>query len=295
MNNADQPNHNQPDANFDIPPSATENDVGQQPATQTQLEQAEEKIEKRMSAFERSMLRLTWAAVTISVLSAFIFAGQLYEMWAGGTQTDKLVNYAKTQSEAADAIAGASSDFTDSAYWIEQHMDDAANAMQDSVDTAERNARITTKNAQEAFRDDQRAWIGLASSPILVFNNKDPFKMEFRFVNSGKTPGVFCRQGIGYDVSEKFLMGTPSTYHPLLEDAGAVAPSGAHVITVTNSAVPEYFDAITKDKTRLLYFWSEFQYQDVYRKGLIHTTKFCVLYDFNNNQMGFCPNGNTMD
>jgi hypothetical protein len=49
-----------------------------------------------MSAFERSMLRLTRAAVIISVLTGLIFAGQLYEMITGGTQTDKLVGYAKT-------------------------------------------------------------------------------------------------------------------------------------------------------------------------------------------------------
>jgi hypothetical protein len=178
---------------------------------------------------------------------------------------------------------------------MEQHMDDAANAMQDSVDTTERNSRTATKNAQEVFRDDQRAWIGLASFSILVFNNKDPFKMEIRFVNSGKTPAVFCKEGIGYDVSEKLLMGTPSTYSPLLEDVGTVAPQGAYIIPATNPVIPQYFDSLTKDWTRLLYFWGEFQYQDVYRKGQIHTTKFCLLYDFNNKQMAFCPHGNSMD
>jgi hypothetical protein len=75
------------------PPKTAENAPAIQPATEEQLQEAEQKIEKRMSAFERSMLRLTWAAVIVSVLSALVFGGQLYEMITGGTATDKLVNY----------------------------------------------------------------------------------------------------------------------------------------------------------------------------------------------------------
>ena len=39
---------------------------------------------------------------------------------------------------AADDMSEASDNFSDSSFWMEQHTDDAANAIQDSVDTADR-------------------------------------------------------------------------------------------------------------------------------------------------------------
>src|SRR5438270_14090734 len=71
------------------------------PAIEEQLQQTERKIEERMSAFERSMLRLTRAGVFIAVLTALIFGGQLYEMRKGGSDTHDLAAAAKAQAEAA--------------------------------------------------------------------------------------------------------------------------------------------------------------------------------------------------
>ena len=83
------------------------NAVTAQPATAKQLQQAEENIENRMSAFERTTVRLTTAGVIIGVITLLIFAGQLYEMIEGGTATDKLVDYAKTQANASSDQADA--------------------------------------------------------------------------------------------------------------------------------------------------------------------------------------------
>jgi hypothetical protein len=83
-----------------------------EPATQQQLQNAEEKIEERMSAFERSMIRLTQAGVVVGIITLCIFGGQLYEMIEGGTQTDKIVTASQkiqsalttANSQNADAV-----------------------------------------------------------------------------------------------------------------------------------------------------------------------------------------------
>ena len=143
-------------------------------------------------------------------LTGIIFAGQLYEMISGGTQTDKLVDYAKTQAQAASDIAQASDDFTDSAKWMEEHTEDAANAMQDSVDAASANTRTTIRNAQNAFREEQRAWVGVGDSQLTQFESGKPIRMEIIFFNSGKTPAIKVHVVSGFNLYASPISG-PST------------------------------------------------------------------------------------
>ncbi|HWF66022.1 MAG TPA: hypothetical protein VN670_01885 [Acidobacteriaceae bacterium] len=58
-----------------------------QPATKSQLKEAEEKIDERMSAFERSTIRLTRIGLFVGILTMIIFLGQFFEMYEAGTQT----------------------------------------------------------------------------------------------------------------------------------------------------------------------------------------------------------------
>lgn len=194
MNGQDHP-PGETDAPHDPPPTAIpemRNTDPAQAATAQQLEQTETRIEERMSGFERSMIRLTTAGIIIAILTGIVFLGQLYEMISGGTQTDKLVDYAKTQAQAADEIAQASDDFTDSAKWMEEHAKDAADAMQDSVDTASENTKTIIKNAQNTTRLDQRAWVvwkGVEGTPEL----DKTWVVKTYFTNSGKTPAKNVR------------------------------------------------------------------------------------------------------
>lgn len=92
MNESNDATKNQTSSE-EIPVTRTpDSPVTEQAATERQLHDTEAKIEqqidKRMSAFERSMLRLTWAATVISILSFLVFGGQLYEMWSGGNSAE---------------------------------------------------------------------------------------------------------------------------------------------------------------------------------------------------------------
>jgi len=113
MDTKDQSTQDESQSKQITSPGAIKNSTTGQVATERQLQEAEQKIEQRMSAFERSMVRLTWAAVIISLLSGAVFSGQLYEMISGGTQTDKLVGYAKVQANASSDQADAAQQFSD--------------------------------------------------------------------------------------------------------------------------------------------------------------------------------------
>jgi hypothetical protein len=291
------------------PLNTSESPSPNQPATEQQLQEAERKIEKRMSAFERSMLRLTRAAVVISFLTAFVFAGQLYEMITGSTQTDKLIGYAQTQSTAASDIATASGDFTGSAYWMEQHMDDAATAIQDSVDTADRNTRTTIQNAQAAFRQDQRAWVGVREVESKEFAEGSIWKVTVHFVNSGKSPARNVQISAMFITSDVPLRG-PSEEHVkslVFRPAQSIAPGGSYHEQIGQEIPAEpsttsqkrgmqtlvsQYQAI-KNKQLLLYYFGILKYDDV--SGQHRETQYCILLaNPDTKEAGFCDSFNDL-
>jgi hypothetical protein len=97
--------------------------------TGQELRKAEKNIEERMTAFERSMIRLTRYGLAVTVLTGIIFAGQLYEMITGGTATDKLVQYAKTQANAGSDISDAAQEFSDTAEEINSEISESRDAL----------------------------------------------------------------------------------------------------------------------------------------------------------------------
>lgn len=172
-------------------------------------------------------------------------------------------------------------------------MDDAANAMQDSVDTADRNTKTTIRNAKESFMAEQRAWVGLGQYRIDNFNDKDPFKMSLPWVNSGKTPAVMTETGVAYSISPSRLTGPPAGHKYMFEKASAIAPAGIYVTNIANAAIPPKFAAIN-DGTLWLYFFGLFRYRDVHIQ-IVHSTTFCLYYSTMTKTMAFCDNGNDMD
>src|SRR5664279_3841873 len=99
----------------DIPFNPGEDLSPAHPATEAQLQQAEHNIEERISAFERSTLKLTRIGLFVGVVTLLIFAGQLWEMSQSGKQTDKLIVAAKALANAASDTATAARDQVDAA------------------------------------------------------------------------------------------------------------------------------------------------------------------------------------
>ena len=284
MNGEDHPHSEADVPKGQAPTSIAEgqNAMPAKPATAIQLEQTEERIEERMSAFERSMIRLTRAGIIIGIVTGVIFLGQLYEMYEGGTQTDRLVGYAQTQAQAASDISQSSEDFTDSAYWMEEHMQDAASAMQQNADATEQSLRDTEqsiRNTQNAFREEQRAWIAAVNVSIEGMEVDAIPKGKITWFNSGKT---FAKHLIGV-AHLRFLPDMVSSEKDLLEIAktGTIAQQASVTVVPPQSGTQSILLMDHKSTptekayldTLYTYLWGEVTYEDVF--GRKHTTVMC--------------------
>src|SRR5208282_5228178 len=176
---------------------------------------------------ESTNLIMAAATVVIAVFTALTF----WLVLGSSQDTQKLITAAEGQASSADEIAGAAHDFTDSAYWMEQHMDDAAKAMQDSVDTAAQNTKTTISNAQKAFHDEQRAWVGVqGTADIKGFTESEPWKVTVVFFNSGRTPARNV-QISGMYVTSPIPLSGPSTENIkqlVFQPAQSIAPQGVY-------------------------------------------------------------------
>jgi hypothetical protein len=138
------------------------------------------------------MIRLTRAGIIIGIVTGLIFAGQLYVMISGGTQTDKLVDYSKVQANAASDQADAAQQFSDTAEDINERMSEAVKQLEEAAN----NAKSSIGATQSAMRLDQRAWVvwkAISGVPTL----DKPWRIDTYLTNTGKTPAknvkVFCR------------------------------------------------------------------------------------------------------
>jgi hypothetical protein len=271
MNDSGNPEDKHPGSSQVAASDAAENSLPQQPATEQQLQTAEQNIEKRMSAFERSIVRLTWAAVAISILTALIFAGQLYEMISGGTQTDKLVNYAKTQANASSDQADAAQQFSDTAEDINGRMSDTV----DQLESAANSAKTSIQATQNALRLDQRAWLTVKTATLEkppAMNEK--LRVSIEVTNSGKTPAidaitastVITRQSLSKDDFG------PTTGSP--PSRGVVGPNVPLLLPAESSdpfSIQGQIDALKT--THAIYVIGRVFYKDVFQG--CHETDFC--------------------
>jgi hypothetical protein len=127
-------------------------------------------IEREMTGFERGTLRWAKVAVLMSALAAIFVCLQWWEMHTGGKDTSALAQAAGTQANKMKNMSEAADDFKDSAFWIEQHMDDAATSIQDSVDTADRNAQKTLrfqKQSGKAMLEEMQTQTRLSVRPYV--------------------------------------------------------------------------------------------------------------------------------
>jgi len=307
MDDKDQPGRDQPQGKEIAEARAVNNPATGQIATERQLQEAEQNIEKRMSAFERSMIRLTWAAVIISILSAAVFAGQLYEMVTGATATDKLIEYAKVQANAGSDQADAAQQFSDTAEDINSGIGGAV----DQLEAAAKNTSAAVKNAQSAFREEQRAWVGVqGTADSGGFTETEPWKIKVVFFNSGKTParsvqtsGMFITSPI--PITGPFAEQVKRlTFHP----GQSIAPQGYYRQTIGADTQAESYTKpqmegkqtlvsqykLIKEKQLFLYYFGILKYLD--NSGRHRETQFCIyLADPVTKESGICDAFNNLN
>jgi hypothetical protein len=232
------------------------------------------------------------AIVMLTVGIVFFALMQWLEMRGAGHQTDQLVDYARTQAQASKNIATASQNFSSTAEQSVAEFKKAAAESNRAADEAVKNSRIIIRNAETAFREEQRAWVGLGQYSIGNFNDKGPFKLALPWVNSGRTPAIMTDAAVAFALSPSRLAGPPPLGY-VFERASAIAPQGIYVTNITNTAIPPAFSAIN-DGTLWMYFFGQFRYHDVHSRA-VHTTTFCLYYSTVTKQMSFCESGNDMN
>jgi hypothetical protein len=260
-----------------------------QPATQQQLQNAEQKIEERMSAFERSMIRLTSAGVIVGVITLLIFSGQLYEMIEGGKQTDKLVDYAKTQSQAAKEIDQAGKDFAKSAEGINLASQISTSALQKTATYGERSIDL----ANEHFRQEERPYLWISSMEAPQFVAGDKAKWNFHFANFGRSPavGVLGRVQIvfGPGGDKKMHADLFSQIHIVNQKDGGFIPTGDQ----TNWTTAQSDEILTVEDVKYItdndagmVFFAHFEYFD--SGGRKYDSEFCK-FRLKTGAIGNCP------
>jgi hypothetical protein len=136
---------------------------------------------------------LVMAAATVAI--AF-FTWLTYEVVQSGSgDTQKLIDAANKQADAAASIGKSAKQFSDTAEATNQHIASAVGQLKAAADNAKANIGAT----QNALRLDQRAWVVVRSvGPKPEVDKEWPLYVEF--TNTGKTPArngrVVCMETV---------------------------------------------------------------------------------------------------
>jgi hypothetical protein len=160
----------------------------------------------------------------VGVLAICIYGGQLNvmkrqlgQMVSGGTQTDKLVEYAGQQAQAATNMAVAAKKFSDSASGIEANAKQAAKGIQRSAEAAKKSADIATK-----MFESQRPSIAIENTEIRHLANGKVMEYfitlkNFSNVTAYKTIIRTCGKVPGYMTESVHLPDRPTVMPPQKE------------------------------------------------------------------------------
>jgi hypothetical protein len=253
------------------------------------------------------------AAATIVYVS--YFKGSVEE---NSGQTGKLISAASVQASAATKIAKASSDFSTSANGIESHLGQAVidfqTAAKDSTNAskiAAKNAETNIRNAQESFKQEQRAWVGLQNvGPVSGLTDTEPLKAQINFFNSGRTPARNVQFSAKFMTSPTAIAEPPKEgldqllftpvqsippqggYHPIL-GADTLAQVASQSQRHGQEVLISQYKAI-KEKTLFLYFYGIVKYDDIF--GNHRETQWCIfLANPDTREMGICDAFNDLN
>jgi type II secretory pathway pseudopilin PulG len=244
-------------------------------------------------------------------------------MESSGHQTDQLILYGQSQARSASRSANAAAGFAGAAGLMQKNLGQAVTDFKIAADqsaaasqTAASNAERTLQNAQDSFREERRAWVGMAGEEITQFD-QDGIGIKITFLNTGKSPARKVRFVSFPILASIEILGPPDDAIKILRNSDAlfrqeptIAPQGAAPVVVgslggtgwandpkeASEALKILKDNFPKIQSgeMLLYVFGEMRYEDV--SGRPHTTQYCVfISDPKNKKMGICPQFNEMD
>ena len=195
-------------------------------------------------AARRTATATVWMAIFTLVLAAtsgltiWILKNQLREMHEGGIDTHALAIAADKTEKSAEKSAQAARDFADTAHDINGGILGAVGQLKAVAD----NARKSIQAAQDAFRDDQRAWVGVSKASLIQFEAGKPIKIDVLVLNTGKTPARKAHMATGFSLWDSPLSGPPPEAVQKMERllpgniAGTLPPQGEFILRLGDKA-----------------------------------------------------------
>jgi len=271
--------------------------------TQEPTAQQFEKVEQRMTDFERSTVRLTMAATIIATIAAVFVCLQWYEMHSGGVDTKALADAAGKQAEAANTLAEQAKAQTGK-------MDESLKLTGQAVNAATisaKAAKVSVEVTRTIMKVDKRAWIGLdyiTPDPLILEVGKT-FGYKAGIINTGKTPALNLRI---YSIIEPVDEGKRPNFsyvgiHPII--GGFLPPNGKAALPLNvliNVRRPEKPSAIIeqwqldlfKSKKFNIYSHGRIEYEDIF--GDHHWMTYCSYLPYPSiSSFAFCPEHNEND
>lgn len=275
------------------------------------LEDEAREAKSRDEEYKKQQLKLNKRLVWFTGVLAFVGV-------VGGAISGYQAHVAKINAAAARDNASAAKGMVEEMKRTRLQAElDSAKALstqqqvaQDSLTKSQNNFERSSREAQESFRADQRAWVGVSGAELTQFEAGKPLHLDVALLNTGKTPAHKTRECTGYVLSRVYLKEPPSeavaqcetTWKPshdlppqgrFLSRAGE-AYIGASPIDQGNAVyLSQSYDAI-KGKVQILYIFGEYEYRDL--TGRTRDTRYCLyLANPDTKTVQFCDGFNNMD
>lgn len=205
MNSDNKADDERTNSNNSAPSVVTQRDNA--PETERATAQQFQEVEERMSAFERSTVRWTRVAVSVSILAAIFICAQWYEMHSGSSDTHDLAVAAENQAAQTKLLAERALDQA-------KALDKLSRQTGRSADAA--------KTAAEIAELSERPWIKILGLKTLGNNDLIP-ALSFQGFGHGPFPHVSSRavtfqtkfsvKNVGHSVAE--ILDRHELYLPL--------------------------------------------------------------------------------
>lgn len=248
------------------------------PANESDLQKTERSMEERMSAFERSMIRLTRAGVAVAIVTGIIFLGQFYEMYRGSVDTHTLAQAAKSEADKTETISTS----------IANAVITLGNIYSNSVKSLD--------IARAEFQTAERPWVGVThvDKPTVIPGRPAVFTVTVE--NVGKTPAFISSSLIAAVVQpatkpfHPTFRSTPPGLpgggsRPILEPGMKIFPS-----TTPLRPLPAPVVNLIKDGKLILYVYGRINYKDAF--GGKHVTQYCIAATRGASGFASCPKYN---
>jgi hypothetical protein len=146
---------------------------------------------------------------------------------------------------------------------------------------------------EKSMKLAERAWVGATSKDMMILMPGIPMKVKVVFKNSGKTPAINVQTfgklvQMNRELPAELFERTPL---PSTRERGfALAPNVDSHSPFTGE-IPKL--QMIKDKKVFVYFYGQITYEDIFRGS--HWTKFCGVYDMDENAFVNCNGYNDVD